>query len=153
MKTTIYLRIASAFTLIHAVMHTIGGVFGKPKSGVAAMVAATMQANRFRVFGVTRSYTDFYFGMGLGITISLLVEAVILWQLGELAKRDASRLRPILTVLMLGFMFFAVNSYFYFFLGPVIVEVLIALCLGLAIATTRSVPSRRPIPELSARQP
>ena len=141
MKPTGYLRIASILTLIHAIMHTVGGVFGKPIPGVAAMVAATMQANRFRVLGVTRSYTDFYFGMGLGITISLTVEAVLLWQLGELAKKDAARLRPILALLMLGFLAFAVNSYRYFFLGPVIAEILIALCLGLAIATAGSVPA------------
>ena len=139
MKPTGYLRIASVLTLMHAIMHTVGGVFGKPMPGVAAMVAATMQANHFRVLGVTRSYMDFYFGMGLGITISLTVEAVLLWQLGELARRDAARLRPILAVLMVGFLVFAVNSYLYFFLGPVIAEVLIAVCLGLAIVTAGSV--------------
>lgn len=141
MKSIGYLRIASALTLIHAIMHTAGGVFGKPGPGAAAMVAATMKANSFPVFGVIRSYEQFYFGMGLGITISLTVEAVLLWQLGELAKKDAARLRPILMLLMLGFIAFAINSYLYFFLGPVIVEILIALCLGLAIATARSVPS------------
>jgi hypothetical protein len=147
-KPTVYLRVASVLTLIHAIMHTIGGVFGKPLPGTAAMVAATMQANSFSVFGVVRSYAQLYFGMGMGVTISLTVEAVLLWQLGELAKKDASRLRPILIVLMLGFLAFAVNSYLYFFLGPVIAEFLIALCLGLAIVTARPVPviSRAPLP-------
>jgi hypothetical protein len=64
----------------------------------------------------------------------------LLWQLGELAKKDAARLIPILAVLMLGFLAFAVNSYFYFFLGPVVAEVLIASCLGLAIATAKPLP-------------
>jgi hypothetical protein len=141
MKTTVLLRIASVLTLIHAVLHTIGGVFGKPAPGTAAMVAATMQANSFPAFGVVRSYAQFYMGLGLGITIMLTVVAVLLWQLGELARRDASRLRPILAVLMAGFLAFAVDSYFYFFLGPVIAELLIALCLGLAIATARPLPA------------
>lgn len=149
MKATIYLRIASVLTLIHAIMHTIGGVFGKPMPGVAEMVVATMQANRFRAFGVMRSYADFYLGMGLGITISLLVEAVLLWQLGELAKKDAARLRPVFAVLMLGFLAFAFNSYFYFFLGPVIAEILIALCLGLAIVSARSVSAGSTVPARS----
>ncbi len=137
MKPTLFLRIASVLTLIHSIMHTLGGVFGKPMPGIAAMVAATMQANRFPVFGVTRSYSDFYFGMGLGITISLTVEGVLLWQLGTLAKRDAARLRPIMALLMVGFLVFAVNSYLYFFYGPVIAEVLIAVCLGAAIMTAK----------------
>ena len=35
MKSTIFLRIASVLTLIHAILHTIGGVFGKPEPGAA----------------------------------------------------------------------------------------------------------------------
>ena len=137
MKPILFLRIASVLTLVHAVLHTVGGVFGKPIPGVATIVATTMQANHFTVFGVTRSYADFYFGMGMGITIWLAAETVLLWQLGTLAKKDAARLKPILTVLLLGFLAFAMNSYLYFFLGPVIVEILIALCLVMAIATSK----------------
>ena len=140
MKTSVYLRIASVLTLIHAILHTVGGVFGKPAPGTAAMVVATMQANRFRVFGVTRSYGDFYLGLGLGITIFLLVGAVLMWQMAGLARTDAARLRPMMATLMVGFLAFAVNSCLYFFLAPVIVEVLIALCLGLAMLTARSAP-------------
>lgn len=141
MKPALLLRIASVLTLIHAIMHTIGGVFGKPMPGAAAMVAATMQANHFSVFGVTRSYADFYFGMGMGITISLTVEAVVLWQLGTLAKKHATALRPIFVVLALKYLVFAVNSYLYFFMGPVIAEILIALCLVLATVTAKSAAS------------
>ncbi len=133
MNSTIYLRIASILTLVHSVLHTIGGVFGKPLPGVAAMVAATMQANRFQVFGVIRSYADFYFGCGLGLTLFFTVDALVFWLLGSLARTEAARLRPILAVFLLGYLALAVNSNFYFFVGPVIVEVLIALSLGMAI--------------------
>ena len=139
MKPTLCLRIASGLTLIHAILHTVGGVFGKPIPGTAAMVAATMQANHFVVFGVTRSYADFYFGLGMGITIFLIVEAVLLWQLSTVAKKNANELKPILAVLALGYLAFAVNSYLYFFQGPVVVEILIAMMLGLAILTTKPV--------------
>ena len=142
MKPTIFLRIASVLTLIHAVLHTIGGVFGKPEPGVAAMVAATMQANRFPVFGSMRSYADFYLGMGLGITIFLTTEAVAFWLLASLAKTDGARLRPILAVFTIGYLAFAVNSAVYFFSGPVITEVLIALCLGMAIITAKPVATQ-----------
>jgi hypothetical protein len=137
MKPAIFLRIASILTLIHAVLHTIGGVFGKPEPGVAAMVAETMRSNRFPVMGVTRSYADFYLGMGLGITIMLTMEALVFWLLASLAKSDAARLRPILGVFMVGYLAFAVNSLFYFFFAPVITEILIALCLGMAIVTAK----------------
>jgi hypothetical protein len=138
MKPAPFLRIASVLTLIHAIMHTIGGVFGKPQTGVAAMVAATMRSNRFTVLGVTRSYADFYLGMGLGITISLTMEAAVFWLIASLAKSDAMRLRrPILAVFLAGYLAFAVNSSFFFFSGPVIGEILIALCLGAAIVTAK----------------
>lgn len=143
MKPTLFLRIASVLTLIHSILHTIGGVFSKPGPGAASMVVATMQANRFSVLGVERSYADFYLGMGLGITIFLTIEAVVFWLLGSLAKADAARLRPILAVFMAGYLAFAVNSYLYFFFGPVIAELLIAACLGMAILSAK--PANRQV--------
>jgi hypothetical protein len=137
MKPVLFLRIASVLTLIHSVLHTVGGVFGKPSPGVAATTLAIMRANTFDVMGVTRTYWEFMRGMGLAATISLTVEAVVFWQLGTLAKTDAPRLRPILTVFLLGYLAMALNSSMYFFLGPVIAEVLIALCLGMAIVTAK----------------
>jgi hypothetical protein len=142
MKPTIYLRIASVLMLIQSVLHTIGGVFGKPLPGTATMVAATMQANRFPVFGNMRSYSDFYIGMGLGITVSLVIEALVLWMLASLVKTDGARLRPILGVFMVGYLVLAVNAYVFFFFGPVIAEVLIAACLGMAIVTAKPVEMR-----------
>lgn len=137
MKPAIFLPIASVLTLIHAIAHTIGGVFGKPQPGVAAMVVATMQSNRFPVMGVTRSYADFYLGMGLGVTILLTMEGLVFWLLASLAKSDAARLRPILGVFMVGYLAFALNSLLFFFSVPVIVELLIAACLAMAIVTAK----------------
>jgi hypothetical protein len=97
-KSTIFLRLASGLTLLHAVLHTIGGVFGKPLPGAAAATVAIMQANHFPVLGSTRSYWEFYRGMGLVITISLTAEAIAFWMLGSLAEQDPVRLRPILAV-------------------------------------------------------
>lgn len=141
MKPVIYLRIASILTLIHSIMHTIGGVFGKPPSGQAAMVAASMRY-RFEVFGVMRSYADFYRGMGLGITIALAMDAAILWLLASLAKSDAARLRPIMAVFLMGYLALALNSYTFFFSGPVIAELLIVFCLGAAIITAKDADER-----------
>jgi hypothetical protein len=138
MKPVIYLRIASILTLIHALLHTIGGVFGKPGTGVAGVVAATMRT-RFEVFGVMRSYSDFYMGMGLAVSIFLTVEGVIFWLLASLAKSDAARLRPILALFMLGYLAMAANSLLFFFAAPVVTEILIAGCLAAAIFTARPV--------------
>jgi hypothetical protein len=132
MKATIYLRIASVLALVHSALHTIGGVFGKPTPGAASVAVAAMQANEFVVFGVTRTYFQFLRGMGLAVTIFLTVEAVIFWILAGMVKEDGRRLRPMLAVFTVAYLAMAVNSYAYFFSAPVIVETLIAVCLGLS---------------------
>jgi hypothetical protein len=111
--------------------------------GVAAATDAVMRANSFQVLGVTRSYWQFYRGMGLGVTISLTAEGIVFWLLASLAKKHAAGnlqrdLRPILWVFTLAYLVFAVNSYTYFFSGPVVAEILIAACLLGAILTAKS---------------
>ena len=143
MKPVLFLRIASVLTFIHSVLHTVGGVFSGPDPGVAATTWAAMKANVFPAFGLTRSYFMFYRGLGLGITIVLTAEAIVFWQLGSLAKTDAARLRPVMVTFLIAYLMFAVNSYEYFFFGPVVTEILIAGCLGMAIATAkRGEPAR-----------
>lgn len=138
MKPTVFLRIASVLTLIHSILHTAGGVFGTPAPGVATTTLAIMKANEFVFLGATRSYFDFLRGMGLAVTIFLTAEAIVFWQLGSLAKTDSLRLRPIIAVFALAYLAFGVNSYAYFFLLAMVMEVLIAACLGIAIVTAKA---------------
>jgi hypothetical protein len=137
MRTVLFLRIASVLTLIHGALHTIGGVFGKVAPGPQQAAVTAMQVNQFQVMGVTRTFWDFYMGFGLVVSVFLTMEAIALWQLGSLAKMDAVRLRPVLATFLVGYLCTAVVSYRYFFVAPVITEMLIALCLGLAIAFAR----------------
>jgi hypothetical protein len=137
MRTVIFLRIASVLTLVHGALHTIGGVFGKVAPGPQQAVVTAMQVNQFQVMGVTRTFWDFYMGFGLVVSVFLTMEAIAFWQLGSLAKMDALRLRPVLATFLVGYLCAAVVSYRYFFAAPVIVEILIALSLGLAIASAR----------------
>lgn len=150
MKPTLFLRIASVLTLVHAVLHTIGGVYGKPSPGAAATAWAVMQANHFVLMGNERSYAEFYRGFGLCVTVFLTMESVVLWLLGSLAKQDAARLRPILAVFVVEYLALAVNSYLYFFAAPVITETLIALCVGVAVVTAKPA-TRLSAPPITAR--
>ena len=137
MRTTLFLRIASVLTFIHAALHTIGGVFGKVAPGPEQVAVSAMQVNQFQVMGVTRTFWDFYIGFGLAVSVFLTAEAVVFWQLSSLAKTDALRLRPVLATFVVGYLGFAAVSYRYFFVAPVITEILIALCLGLAIVSAK----------------
>jgi len=136
-KTVVFLRIAAVLTFIHAVLHTVGGVFGSVGPGPASVAAAAMKANQFLVIGHMRSYWNFYRGLGLTVTICLTAEAVLFWQLGSLAKTDGRRLRPILITFLIAYAVLAVNSNAYFFFGPVVAEILIAACLGVAIFSAK----------------
>ncbi len=51
MKPVIFLRIASVLTLIHAVLHTIGGVFGSADPGPATVAVTAMKLNTFALVG------------------------------------------------------------------------------------------------------
>jgi hypothetical protein len=140
-RTVLFLRIAAVLTFIHAVLHTIGGVFGKADPGPESIAVAAMQSNQFLLMGHIRSLWDFYRGLGLGITICLTAEAILFWQLGSLATIDARRLRPIMVTFLIAYTVFAVNSNAYFFIGPVVAEILIAACLGVAIISAKPSPS------------
>ena len=133
MKPTIFLRIASVLTLIHSVLHTVGGVFGKPLPGPAEQAVAAMKSYRFSAMGNVRTYWDFYMGLGLGITAFLTTEAIVFWLLASAVRTAGSRLRPTIFAFTLGYLALAANSFRFFFLGPVVTEILIALCLILAM--------------------
>ena len=137
MKPVLFMRLASALTFLHAVGHTIGGVLGKPAPGVQEATVAVMKAGQFQVMGLTRTFWDFYMGLSVGASITLVVEAIVFWHLGSLARADGSRLRPILATFLAGYLALAVNSYRYLIAPPMIGELLIVLCLGLAILTSR----------------
>ncbi len=135
-KSVLFLRIAAAVTFTQAVLHTIGGVFSDPDPGPGAVAVAAMKTNQFLLMGHMRSYWDFYHGFGLAISISLAAEALVFWQLSTLAKKDARRLRPILATFLVAYAVIAVIAYAYLFVGPVITEILVAGCLGMAIVTS-----------------
>ncbi len=136
MRSAVFVRIASALVLVHALLHTIGGVFGKVESGPALVAVTAMKANQFAVFGATRTFWEFYMGLGLAGTIALTMESVVLWLLAPLMRRHGESLRPVLAAFGIGYLVLAINSYRYFFLGPVAVEIIIAGCLFAAVATT-----------------
>ena len=55
MRPTLFLRVAAILTLLHAALHTIGGVFSKPEPGAAEAAFAAMQSNHFLVMGLARA--------------------------------------------------------------------------------------------------
>jgi hypothetical protein len=138
MKSVLALRVAAVLGLIHAVLHTVGGVYGSMPPGPATVALEAMKTNPFPFFGVTRTFWDFHHGMGLMVTIFLTDESIVFWQFASLAKSATLRLRPILTTFLIAYVALAIISLRYFFLIPVITEILIAACFAWAIAAAKS---------------
>jgi hypothetical protein len=132
-KASPFVRTASVLVFLHAVLHTIGGVFGKVEPGPATIAVTAMKANRFLAFGNQRTFWEFYMGLGLGVTIFLVMDSVVLWIVAPLIMSHPKEARPVLAAFALGYLVLAVNSFRFFFLGPVVVEILIAVCLVAAI--------------------
>lgn len=142
MRPIYWLRAASILTIVHSIAHTAGGVYGAIALGPQQVAVDAMKGNTFPLLGVTRSYWDFHMGFGLAITIFLLVEAIVFWLLGNLARDSDANLRPILATFLVGYVALAINSFVYFFAPPIIVELLIAACLGAAIVSMKRVAVR-----------
>jgi len=138
MKSPILLRTASILTLIHALLHQFGGMSQPPSHGQAEVeLRSAMQSFHMDVMGSIRSYWDFYFGFGVFLTVTLLVLAVLLWQLATLTKSEPAKARPLIASLFVGFIAYVVVSWRYMFIAPLVTEAIIALLIGLAYISTQ----------------
>ena len=132
MTATLFLRIASILSLINCIAHT-GGMLSSPRHGAEEVaVIETMKAHHFDVMGSLRSYWDFLFGYGFSVTITLLVQAILFWQLAAIAKRSPAETRPIVALFLFNCIGIAIISWKYFFIGPAVTQLLMAVCLGMA---------------------
>jgi len=139
MKTSTLLKIAAVLMFLYFAGHTAGAPWTPGEAAADVAVVEAMKSDHFPVIGMSRSYWDFYFGFGLIISVMQLFQAVLLWQLGTLAKTDAARLRPIIAVFCLSLIVNAILSWTYFFPIPVVMAVLIAICLALAFVSAKRI--------------
>ena len=137
MKPWILLRIAAAATLLYCVGHTMGMPWTPATGPQEAAVIEAMKSVRFDVMRSARTYWDFYVGFGAVISGYLAAQAVVLWQLGTLAKNDAARIRPIVAAFFLAFLVNAILVWAFFFVVPLILAIAVTVCLGLAYALAR----------------
>lgn len=139
MKTTLYLRIASVLAIIHAILHTIGGVLSKPNNGAPEIaVIEAMKSRSFNVMGSMRTYWDFFYGYGWLLGLALLVEGILFWQLATIAKTNAAPIRPIIMLFCINFVVTTIIAWEYFFIAPAVTEILIAAFLAAAYFSASS---------------
>ena len=131
MKPALLLRITSVITLLFAVGHSLGGMQSWSPPGETDVLRA-MRSYHFDADGVSRSYLDLYLGLGFSITVYLLLQAVLLWQLATIAKVDPIRIRPMIVSLFIASVACAFLSWKFILAVPAIFCVVIAICLALA---------------------
>ncbi|HKC11987.1 MAG TPA: hypothetical protein VKI41_08120, partial [Vicinamibacteria bacterium] len=100
MRTTLLLRVASVTSLLFAAGHTVGGTQEWSPMGETDVLQA-MRTHRFDVMGLSRTYLDFYRGFGYTLTVTLLLQAVLLWQLASLARTEPRRVSPMIASFVL----------------------------------------------------
>jgi hypothetical protein len=138
MKPRTLLRTASVLTLVHALLNAFAGLLsGTSKAQDETAVLGAMKALRFDAMGSTRTYWDFYFGFGVFLTANLILLSVVMWQLAALAETSPASARTFIALLCIGFLVFAALSSLYFFVAPVVIEVMIAVVLALAYVASR----------------
>jgi hypothetical protein len=132
MKRTLSLRIASAVSLLFAAGHTLGG--SKSWSPIPDNdVFRAMKSFRFDVGGMSRTYVDFYVGLGYCLAVFLFLQAIVLWQLASLAKKESLELRPLIGSFFVASLLVALLSWKYILLVPVLFSAVIAVFLALAL--------------------
>jgi len=136
MTTTLWLRIASVVSLLFAAGHTLGGRKLWSPMGETAVLKA-MRDVRFEVMGVSRSYLDFYLGFGYSLSVSMVLQAVLLWQLAGLARTEPARLRPAIAAFVLASVAGAVLSWTFIIPIPAAFSLVVTACLVVAFLLAR----------------
>jgi hypothetical protein len=129
--TTLLLQIAAALSLIFTLGHTMGGRKRWSPMGENDVLKA-MTDVRFQTMGVSRSYLDFFMGFGWLLSVFMLMETVLLWQLASLAQTDPARIRPLIAVIAVATAGTGVLAWRYLFPVPALFSAALAIVLGLA---------------------
>jgi hypothetical protein len=134
MRTTLLLRIASVVSLLFAAGHTLGGRKEWSPMGETDVLQA-MRTHRFEVFGVSRTYLDFYRGFGFSLTVTLLLQAVLLWQLASLARTEPRRVSPMIASFVVASLAGTGIAWVFILPQPAVSSTLLTACLAAALLT------------------
>lgn len=137
MSPRLLYRLAAGCLLLFAIGHTFGFRQIDPEWGIDSLIAQ-MKATRFLVQGQSRTYWDFYIGLGLFVSILQVFAAVLAWQLGALAPQVLAPMGVVRWGFVVAFLGVAFLNWQYFFPVPLVFSVVITLCLALAAWKARA---------------
>ena len=130
MSATTLLRIAAVIALLQGIAHATLIVFASPKHGAdEAAVIDAMRSHRFNFLGAQRSYWEFYFGYALIAAVICLVETALFWQVAGFGPEV---IRAVAGIFIAFNLVHAALAWRYFFVTPIIPDLLITACLVIA---------------------
>jgi len=136
MTTTRLLRIASVISLAFTAGHSLGGLQKWSPMGENEVLKA-MTAVHFDTMGARRSYLDFFMGFGWSISVAMLLQTVLLWQLASLAHPNPAQVRPMIAVFALAPLAGGVIAWHFIFPIPALFSGALATVLAAAYFVAR----------------
>src|SRR5215468_4271652 len=136
MTTTLWLRIASVILLLFTVGHTLGGLQRWSPMGDNEVLRA-MTAVRFDTMGASRTYLDFYMGFGWSLTVAMIMQTVLLWQMASLAQTNPAGVRPMIAIIALATVAGGVISWRFLFPIPALFSIALVIPLAAAYFVAR----------------
>lgn len=127
----LWLRAASVLSVLLAAGHSAGGLKSWSPIGESDVLRA-MRSFRMDAQGVQRSYLDFYLGFGWSMSVYLVLQAVLLWQMATLDKVSPTSARPMIAVFVVANALGAVVAEQFIFAIPMAFFLAIAGCLSIA---------------------
>jgi hypothetical protein len=135
-NTVLWLRVSSIVSILFAAGHTLGGRGAWSPVGESD-VLASMRTYRFDVQGVSRTYLDFYRGFGFYLSVFLVLQGIVLWQLCAIAKTQPGLVRPIIGSFAAASVIGAIITWSFIFPTPAVFSAVLAICLVLAFVSAR----------------
>jgi hypothetical protein len=136
MTTMFMLRVASAISLLFTLGHSLGGLQKWSPVG-DNLVLKAMTQTRFQMMGVSRSYFDLYVGLGWTISVFMLLQTVLLWQLASVARTSVAQVRPLIAAFALATLATGIIAWRLILPVPALFSAVLLLALVAAYWTAR----------------
>jgi len=127
-NAVLWLRISSIVSILFAAGHTLGGLSSWSPGGETAVLAA-MRSTQYVVEGVSRTYLDFYRGFGYSLSISMLLQGIVLWQLSAIARASPALVRPIVGSFAAASLAGVAVTCWFLFPVPAVFSAVLTICL------------------------
>ena len=143
-KSGTLLKITAALAAIQGTAHAALLLTYRPSHGLAESVVVAAMRGRAFAFGgfAPHSYWEMYIGYGLFAAFNCAIEAVLFWQLAGWDEVERARARPIILLFLLANLGYAGLVARFFFLVPMVFDLLIAALLAAALRRTQLAAGR-----------